>query len=62
MEESGMNGSAILNIPVRGPRGKANLDLTAKKHNGVWNISSLVLVYGAGQIQILPGDAPADCH
>ena len=62
MEESGMNGSAILNIPVRGPRGKATLDLTAKKHNGVWKINSLVLVYGIGQIQILPGAAPADCH
>jgi len=38
---SNSSGSANLDIPVSGPKGKANIHVEAKRTSGVWNYSTL---------------------
>jgi hypothetical protein len=52
--ENGPNGTANLTIPVTGPKGKASLDLEAKKAEGVWEINSLKLDTDSDELQIVP--------
>lgn len=61
-EESIESGSANLNIPVRGPKGKGSLEMLAEKRDGVWEITSLVLADESGEMQILPADPHSGCH
>lgn len=61
-EESSESGSANLNIPVRGPKGKGSLEMLAEKRDGVWKITSLVLTDESGEMQILPADPHSGCH
>ena len=61
MQESSIEGSADLNIPVRGPKGKGNLDVQAKKLNGNWRIDSLVFTHGAVGSNIVPSESNQAC-
>lgn len=38
---SNSSGSATLDIPVSGPKGKANIHVEAEKTSGVWNYSKI---------------------
>jgi hypothetical protein len=61
-EESNAEGSANLNIPVRGPKGKGSLELEAEKQSGVWKINSLVLVHDSKRIKIEPSVPNSGCQ
>jgi len=60
--ESSVEGSAALSIPVRGPKGKGNLDVQAKKLNGEWRIDSLVFTHGAVRSSIIPSESNQVCQ
>jgi hypothetical protein len=62
MSESNSEGSADLQIPVRGPKGKAELQVSAKKSAGSWQIDSLVLDQDGDQSQLLPAAGATECH
>lgn len=62
MEESADNGSANLNIPVRGPKADGKLEMIAEKREGKWTITSLVFVHGANRVQVAPPDPSAPCE
>jgi hypothetical protein len=62
MEEGSRDGSANLNIPVNGPKGKGRLELEAEKQGGVWKITSLVLVHKSERIQIAPLVPNSSCQ
>jgi len=62
LETSGSKGSAELEIPVHGPKGKGSLEVSGKKQGGVWKITSLVLVQGSKQFQITPEDPSSVCQ
>jgi len=61
-EENSTNGSANLNIPVHGPKGKGRLKLEAEKKSGIWKITSLVLVHESERIQIVPSVPNSSCQ
>jgi hypothetical protein len=61
-EESNVEGSANLNIPVSGPKGKGSLELEAEKQSGVWKINSLVLVHDSKRIKIEPSVPNSGCQ
>ena len=58
ISESSSDGSAEMEIPVRGPRGEGELDVSAKEASGTWTTTSLDLIYDAGQIHLLPVASP----
>ena len=58
ISESGGGGSAEFEIPIRGPRGQGELDVSATKADGSWTITSLTLVHDQGQIHLLPDPSP----
>lgn len=58
ISESNSGGSADLEIPVRGPRGEGELDVSAIKAAGIWTIASLTLIHDGGQIHLLPVPSP----
>jgi hypothetical protein len=58
ISENGSGGSADFEIPVRGPRGKGELDVSATRTNGSWTITSLNLIADGGQIHLLPVPSP----
>lgn len=60
--ESSIDGSAELSIPVRGPKGKGNLDVQAKKVSGNWRIDSLVLTHGTTRSSIVPSGSNQACQ
>jgi hypothetical protein len=60
--ESSIEGSAELSIPVRGPKGKGNLDVQAKKDSGNWRIDSLVLTHGTVRSSIIPSRPNQTCQ
>lgn len=60
--ESSVEGSAELSIPVRGPKGKGNLDVQANKLNGTWRISSLAFMHGAVRSIIVPSESNQACQ
>ena len=62
MTESTAEGSADLEIPIRGPKGKAELQVFAKKSAGSWQINSLVLDQDGDQTQLLPASGAAVCQ
>lgn len=62
MEESNEKGSAHLEIPIKGRRGKGDLVVSAEKHGGVWSIDKLILVQGSEETQLLPFTAPSICQ
>jgi Cytochrome oxidase complex assembly protein 1 len=52
---SGPTGSASLEIPISGPKGKADIYLEARKSSGVWSFSTLnVTVAGQPETIELP--------
>jgi hypothetical protein len=61
-EESSTEGSADLRIPVHGSKGKGRLELEAEKQNGVWKITSLVLVHESERTQIVPSVPNSSCQ
>ncbi len=58
ISESRTDGSADMEIPVRGPRGGGELDVSATEAGGTWTTTSLDLIYDAGQIHLLPVASP----
>jgi len=60
--EGKLTGSAHLDIPVRGPKGKAELVVSAQKQAGVWRVDSLVVVRGTERTQISPPKSTGDCR
>jgi hypothetical protein len=61
-EESNTEGSADLNIPIHGPKGKGGLETLGQKKNGTWEITSLVLVHQSNRIQITPATSASSCQ
>ena len=61
-EESSQTGSAYLEIPVKGPKGKGSLAVEAKKSNGKWRIDSLVLSRGAIRSSLISSDGERGCQ
>ena len=57
----GSTGSAELSVPVRGPKGKGDLNLQAKKVDGAWHIISLEFEGSNGRLKLIPGPAGAAC-
>lgn len=62
VEESSQSGSASLEIPVKGPKGKGILEVEAKKSNGSWKIDSLVLSSGANRSNLVSADGGRGCQ
>jgi hypothetical protein len=62
IEESSIEGSADLSIPVAGPKGKGNLNVRAKKLNGGWNIDSLIFTHGTSQSILVPTASSLKCQ
>ncbi len=60
--ESSIEGSAEFSIPVKGPKGKGNLDVQAKKLNGNWRIDTLVFTHGAVHSSIVPYESNQACQ
>ena len=58
MSETGQIGSADFEIPIRGPRGHGELDVSATKADGSWTITTLTLIHDDGQIHLLPVPSP----
>jgi len=61
-QEGTEDGSANLSIPVYGPKGKGSLEMEAEKQNGVWKITSLVLVHEPERIQVTPPNPASNCQ
>jgi hypothetical protein len=62
IQESSIEGSADLSIPVTGPKGKGNLDVRAKKLNGSWNLNSLIFTHGPTQTILVPIGSSLTCQ
>jgi len=62
MEESNSKGSAHLEIPVKGPKGKGDLVVSAEKQGENWLIDKLVLVQGGEEMQLLPSASSSTCQ
>ncbi len=60
--ESDSSGLANLSIPIHGPKGKGSLLLEAKKSDGVWAITSLILDTDSGQKQLVPENPSGGCQ
>ena len=60
--ESSIEGFAELRIPIRGPKGKGNLDVQAKKVSGNWRIDSLVFTHGTARSSIVPSESNQPCQ
>jgi hypothetical protein len=60
MNEAASEGSADLQIPVRGPKDEGSIHVVATKSAGHWEITSLTVFDNEGQIQLLP--VPSDCQ
>jgi hypothetical protein len=58
ISENGANGSADFEIPVRGSRGRGELDVSAIRTDGSWTITTLTLIHDQGQIHLLPVPSP----
>jgi hypothetical protein len=61
IETSEMTGSADLEIPIRGPKAKGNLSVSAKKSDSSWTINSLTLEVEGTSLQLIPA-ASAPCQ
>lgn len=62
IDQSSIKGSAELSIQVRGPKGKGNLNVEAKKQDGTWRIDSLVFTHGAIRSSIVPTESNSACR
>jgi hypothetical protein len=62
IQESSVEGSADLSIPVKGPKGKGNLDVQAKKLIGNWRIDSLVFTHGTVHSNIVRSESNNTCQ
>jgi len=62
MEDSNAKGSAHLEIPIKGNRGKGDLVVSAEKQGGVWSIHKLILVQGSEETQLLPSTVSSICQ
>jgi hypothetical protein len=58
--EGGSNGSADLEIPVRGPNAEGSLHVVAVEREGTWSITDLTLEHSEGQIHVFP--VPSSCQ
>jgi len=54
INESGSDGDADLTISLKGPKGKGKLQLESRKTDGVWEITSMVLVTDSDRIRLVP--------
>lgn len=54
LSEGPTDGSADMEIPIHGTRGKGELDVSATKSAGTWTITSLSLIHDEGQIHLIP--------
>jgi hypothetical protein len=61
ISESSTEGSAQLDIPVKGPKGKGELDMEAKKFHGIWKLDSLVFTHGVSRSVLVPSDSSSAC-
>jgi hypothetical protein len=57
LSEGSTNGSTDMEIPIHGPHGEGELDVSATK-TASWTITSLSLIHDEGQIHILPVPSP----
>ncbi len=59
---TGPGGDAALSIPISGPKGKATIQVEAKKSGGEWTYSTLVVEVENPQqrIDLLAQDEPAE--
>jgi len=62
MQESDTVGSAHLEIPVKGIKGKGSIFVSAEKQNGIWRIDELLLVQEGKETRITPDSSPAACE
>jgi hypothetical protein len=62
IQESSVKGSAELSIPLKGPLGKGNLNVEAKKLNGAWRIDSLIFTHGTGGLSLIPIQSGRPCE
>lgn len=55
------NGSANMRIPIKGPKGKANIHAVATKARGVWTYTTLTVTTESGQTfdLLTPSEPPA---
>ena len=58
ISENNGGGSANFDIPVYGPRGQGELNVSATRSDGAWTITSLTLIHDGGQIHLLPEPSP----
>lgn len=58
METQGDHGSANLDIPVHGPKGKGNLSVIAEEREGVWKFDSVILSNKATQVNLTTPGSP----
>jgi hypothetical protein len=61
MTTSVNDGSANLSIPVRGPKGRGNLNVIADKGDGSWILHSLILTQRGEEVAIYP-NALSNCN
>jgi len=60
LEEGPSDGSADLDIPLTGPKGKGSLHVEAELLDSVWNLKDLTLAYSEGQIHLVPDASPCE--
>ncbi len=60
ISETNQEGTADMEIPLQGSHGKGNLEISAKRSAGVWDITSLSLMHESGQLHLLPTPSPCD--
>jgi hypothetical protein len=62
IHESSVEGSADLSIPVKGPKGKGDLEVQATKLKGGWRIDSLVFAHDSIRSNIVPSESNQACR
>jgi hypothetical protein len=61
MEDSEKKGKAAISFTIQGPKGKADLDVHAKKEDGVWTITTLNFIQDDITTSIVPA-LPYGCN
>jgi hypothetical protein len=60
ISENNGGGSANFELPIYGPHGQGELDVSATRSGGAWTITSLSLIHDGGQIHLLPVPSPCE--
>jgi Cytochrome oxidase complex assembly protein 1 len=61
INESNLDGEAHLSIPIRGPRGKGEIAVSAEKNKGTWVIKELTLIQSGREIPLLRTPSDMTC-